>query len=98
MFIRILQETSNEISIEIQGEGHTFCNAFQKVLLEDDTVEVAGYNIQHPLISNPILYVRTKEKREPRKALFDAVSKLQERIGTFQKVFDKALKSQDESS
>ena len=92
MEIKILKKTTNELKIEIEGEGHTFGNVLQKALLEDDTIEMAGYNIKHPLISNPTVYVRTKEKRKPEAALRDAAKKIRERSKGFRKSFEKALK------
>jgi len=90
--IKLLKKTSNELKIEIEGEGHTFCNVLQTVLLEDDTIEMAGYNIEHPLISNPTVYVRTKEKRKPEAALIDAAKKMQKQNKEFKKSFERALK------
>jgi len=90
--IKVLKKTSNELKIEIEGEGHTFCNVLQKALLDDDTIEMAGYNIEHPLISNPTVYVRTKEKRKPETALIDAAKKMQKQNKEFKKSFERALK------
>ena len=53
MKINILKKTKNELKIEIEGEGHTFCNLLQDALLEDKSVEMAGYDIPHPLQANP---------------------------------------------
>jgi len=90
--IKILKKTANELKIEIEGEGHTFCNVLQKALLEDDTIDMASYEIKHPLISNPTLYVCTKKKRKPEVALRDAAKKIHERSSEFKKSFEKALK------
>jgi DNA-directed RNA polymerase subunit L len=90
--IKVLKKTTNELKIEIEGEGHSFCNVLQKALLEDDKIEMAGYDISHPLISNPTVYVRTKEKRKPETALRDAAKKMQERSKEFKKSLKRALK------
>jgi DNA-directed RNA polymerase subunit L len=60
-------QNGDVVRIEIEGEGHTFCNVLQKALLEDETVETASYDIPHPLVSSPIVYVRMKEIRKPEK-------------------------------
>ncbi|MFB0523437.1 MAG: DNA-directed RNA polymerase subunit L [Candidatus Bathyarchaeia archaeon] len=91
MKIRLLRRESNELRIEIEGEGHTFCNMLQKALLEDETVEMAGYDIPHPLMTKSIIYVRTKGKRRPESALRDAARKLQEKSGELRKVLEKAF-------
>jgi DNA-directed RNA polymerase subunit L len=92
MKVTILKRTSNELKLEIGGEGHTFCNVLQKALLEDDTIEMAAYDIPHPLISNPIVYVRTKGHRRPETALRKAVEKIRGRSRDFITTFEKALK------
>jgi len=96
MDIKILNKTPDEMRIEIFGEGHTFCNLLQKALLEDETVEIGGYSIEHPLVSNPIVYVKMKEKRKPEKrpetALKEAAEKIRHRSREFRISFEKALK------
>jgi len=93
MKVKILKREQQELKIEIEGEGHSFCNALQKVLLEDKTVEMAGYDIPHPLISNPIVYVRTREQRKPEAALREGAQKLQQRNNEFREAFKKALEA-----
>jgi len=96
MDIKVLERTTDEMRIEILGEGHTFCNLLQKALLEDETVETGGYRVEHPLVSNPIVYVRMKEKRKPQKrpetALKEAVGRIRNRSREFIGSFEKALK------
>lgn len=88
MKIKVLKRTENELKIEVEGAGHTLCNLLQKKLLENENVDVAGYDIPHPLTSNPIIYVRTKGNLKPEDALLDAVVRAQE----MNKEFGEALK------
>lgn len=92
MEIKVLKKASNELKIEIEGEGHTFCNVLQQALLEDDTIEMAGYNIEHPLTSNPTVYVHTKGTRKPKAVLIDAAKKIQKQNKGLKKSFERALK------
>ena len=92
MKINILEKTTKELKIEIFGEGHTLCNVLQKALLEDDNVEIGGYDIPHPLIHKSVVYVRTKGKRRPKTALKDAARKIGKRSKTLRKEFKKASK------
>lgn len=96
MDIKVLDKTTDEMRIEISGEGHTFCNLLQKALLEDEMVETGGYRVEHPLVSNPIVYVRMKEERKPQKrpetALKEAVGRIRNRSREFISSFEKALK------
>jgi len=92
MKVKILKETSNELKIEVEGAGHTLCNLLQKRLLEDKDVDLAGYDIPHPLASNPIIYIRTKGKAKPKDTLLRALKKAREITREFGKTFEKALK------
>ena len=80
MDIKILKKTPDEMQVEIIGEGHTLCNVLEKALLEDPTVEVGGYSLQHPLVANPVVHVRMKEKRKPEKRPETALKEAAERI------------------
>jgi len=94
--LKILKKTQDELRIEIEGEGHTFCNVLQRALLEDETVEMAGYDIAHPLVSKPVIYVRMKEKRKPKKkpesALKEAAAKIKSKTKQFHVGLERALK------
>ncbi len=92
MKIRILRKESSGLRIEIEGAGHTFGNMLQKALLEDETVEMAGYNMPHPLMTKSIVYVRTKGGRRPETALRDAAKKLGKRTKELRKALEKAFK------
>jgi len=92
MNVKILKKTSNELKIEVEGVGHTFCNILKKRLLEDENVDLAGYNIPHPLASNPIIYVHTKGNVKPEEALQKAVEKTSEMSEEFRAKLEKALK------
>lgn len=93
MKVNVLNKTENELKIELEGAGHTLCNLLQKKLLEDENVDLAGYDIPHPLASNPILYVRTKRDVKPEEALHRAVEKILELSKEFSKELKKALKT-----
>ena len=90
MQVKVLNKTKNELKIEITGEGHTFCNVVQKTLLKSQKVDLAGYNVLHPLTSNPVIYIRTKEGR-PETVLKEIIGDLQNDIKTFRESLDKAL-------
>jgi DNA-directed RNA polymerase subunit L len=98
--IKVLKKTSDELRIEIEGEGHTFCNVLQRALLEDETVEMAGYDIPHPLVANPVVYVRMKKGRKPEKkpktALREAAAKIKHQTQQFRTCLEKALKERQQ--
>ncbi|MDH7563342.1 MAG: DNA-directed RNA polymerase subunit L [Candidatus Bathyarchaeota archaeon] len=92
MEVKVLKKTPTELEIEVEGAGHTLCNLLQKRLLEDETVELAGYSIPHPLASNPIIYVRMKGNARPEPALRRAAEKARKINEVFMKELEKALK------
>lgn len=93
MKIKVLAKTDNELRIEVEGASHGLCNLLQKKLLEDKTVDLAGYDVPHPLASNPIIYVRMKRDAKPRDALLAAADKALKENAKFSKELTKALKA-----
>ena len=86
MNVKIIEKTDNEIRMEIGGESHTLLNTLQHTLLEDPRVEIASYEIKHPNISEPVLYVRTNDI-DPITAIKEASLRLVEVYEEFKTVF-----------
>ncbi len=93
MKIKVLTKSENELKIEIEGGTHGICNLVQKRLLEDKTVDFAGYDVPHPLASSPIIYVRMKGDAKPEEALIKAIQKVRETNDSFGKELDRVLKA-----
>ncbi len=96
MQLRVLKRAPGELKIEIAGEGHTLCNLLESVLLEDEDVEFAGYDIPHPLISNPVISIHTKNGKKPEEALKEAVEKILQRGKELAEEFNKALEERQQ--
>ena len=93
MKINILKRAGKELRIEVEGAGHGLCNLLQKKLMEDKSVDMAGYDVPHPLASNPVIYVRMKGTVKPEEALKRAAEKARETNEVFSKELEKALKA-----
>ncbi len=93
MKVKVLKRTQNELKLEVEGVGHALCNVLQKRLLDNENVDLAGYDVPHPLASNTIVYIRTKGDLKPKEALRKAVKKALEMNKEFSKEFKKALKT-----
>jgi len=93
MKVKVLKITDNELKIEVEGEGHSLLNLLQKTLLEDDSIEMAGYDVPHPLFDRGILYVHTKEQQKPEDVVKEAAKKVHGLNKEFQKSFKKASKA-----
>jgi len=91
--LKVLARSKNELKLEVQGEGHTFCNLLQWILLQDKNVEMAGYDVPHPLLSSAMVYIRTKRESSPEKALTRALAKVGEMSNEFLEKLDKAVVS-----
>ncbi|MHA1207688.1 MAG: RpoL/Rpb11 RNA polymerase subunit family protein [Candidatus Freyarchaeota archaeon] len=86
-----MEKKDNELRVEIEGEGHTLCNAIKSVLFEDESLVFAGYRIEHALLSKPILYIKTNGKKDPLTLLNETLEKLSDRIEEFKEKFQKGL-------
>jgi DNA-directed RNA polymerase subunit L len=92
MQVKILKRDKKELKIEVEGAGHTLCNLLQGRLLEDENVDVAGYDVPHPLASNPTIYVHTNGTVRPETAIKNAIEKARDINKDFGKELAKALK------
>ena len=61
--------------------------------MEDDNIEMAGYDVPHPLFDRGILYVQTKDKQSPEDVVKEAVKKVHGLNKDFRKSFKKASKA-----
>lgn len=93
MKVNVIKNSDNEMKLEIEGAGHSLLNVLQKTLLQDSTIEVAGYHVPHPLIDTGVLYVHTKGKQKPETVIIDATKKILDLSKDFQETFKKASKS-----
>jgi len=79
MEIKILSIDKNSLKLELIGEDHTFANAIRNQLWANKDVKLAGYNIEHPLISNPILMLEGDGKQDPKKLVLKAAEELKKK-------------------
>lgn len=75
---------------EIRGEGHSFCNLLRKTLLEEEAVDFAGYNIDHPLLASPVFTLRTK-RRQANVVLREGLDRMLAKTDEFRKLFQQAV-------
>mgnify|MGYP001614210734 CR=1 FL=1 len=88
MEISVLEESKGRLEIEITGEDHTLCNALRDEL--SNNVENAAYNIEHPLISNPTMFV--EGEGDLRKKFVSSTDSLRKLFKEVKDNFDKAAK------
>ena len=94
MKVNVLNKSKGLLKVEVEGEGHSFGNLMQETLLEDKTVDWAGYDQPHPLFRQSIITVRMKGESQPDKALDRASKKIRSDIEEFVEKFSSAVKSE----
>ncbi len=75
MEVKIVEMGKDYVKLVVKGEDHTFLNLLQHYLLEDKDVLIAKYEIPHPLVGEPELFVRTTGKN-PIEAIKEANEKI----------------------
>ena len=88
MELLVLKEEKNILELEIKGEDHTLANLLRNELWNVDSVELASYNIKHPIVSSPILSLSVT-KSKPKKALEDAVHNIKSKTKEFRSLLKK---------
>jgi DNA-directed RNA polymerase subunit L len=79
MEIKVIAMDKNSMKVELIGEDNTFANALRKELWENKSVQITGYNIEHPLVTNPILVINTDGKEDPKKVLLKTAESLKDK-------------------
>ncbi len=87
MEVQFLTDEKNKIRVEIKNEGHTLCNPLVKEIWKDDKTAIAGYTIDHSLVSNPFL---TVEGGDAKNILKKAISRLSKKVNEMDEKFKKA--------
>lgn len=91
MEIEVIKKQKNYLEFILKGERHTFPNLLRSRLLKDPAIEFASYVLDHPLDEDSRFVIKTKGKT-PKKALDDALKKIEKDLGDFEKSIKKAIK------
>jgi DNA-directed RNA polymerase subunit L len=91
MELRAVTLNDKEMEIEVLGENETFLNPIKQRLLADKEVEIAEYVIEHPFLSIPKIYFRTKAGAKPTAVLKRAIKALLKDYKDFEDSFQRAL-------
>lgn len=91
MEIKVHENTGNRLRLEFVGKTHTLCNLLAKELWNDRGIVIAGYTLEHPIVSNSVLTVETGGS-DAKKALLDAIGRLEKANKDFLSKFKSAAK------
>jgi len=89
MELEVLNSSDNSAEFIIKGERHTFPNLLREALLEDEKVSFAAYSLNHPMDHDCRFIVKT-EGKQAKKALSDALKRIDEKLDEFKKEIKKA--------
>lgn len=69
MELKLLRKEKGLLEFETQGEDHSLLNIIRETLKDQEGVLFAAYRTNHPILSNPIFYLRTKSEENPINAI-----------------------------
>lgn len=87
MELRARTINDHELEIEVLGENETFLNPIKQRLLAEKDVEIAEYVIEHPFLSVPRIYLRTRGSSKAQAVLKRAVMDLLKEYKEFEDQF-----------
>lgn len=61
MELKLIRKKEDILEFETTGESHTFLNLLRAMLKDQEGVIFSAYRSKHPLLTSPIVYVRTKD-------------------------------------
>jgi len=89
MKVKVESKKENDITVTLEGEDHSFPNLLRETVVEDEEVEFAAYNIDHPQLGHPKLTIVTSGKKKPVKILKEAIKKVRKSVSEFDGALDK---------
>ena len=81
MQLKFIEDKKNSMVVELIGEEHTFPSLLCWALLQNPKVTVAVYDVPHPLVGTPRVYIKTKTET-PRAALKKALKLIQKELNS----------------
>ena len=91
MELNVLKKEKNILEIEVKGESIGFVNLLKEELWNDKNVDEAAYIKEHPYMSEPKIYVKTKGK-DPKVVLQNAIKRIETQLKDLKDEFKRALK------
>ena len=91
MELNVLKKEDNLLKIEFKGESIGFVNLIEEELWNDNSVDEAACIKEHPYMSEPKIYLKTKRK-DPKIVLEDAIKRIEVKLKDLEEEFKRALK------
>ena len=90
MQAKVIRKEESLLEFDIGGENHTFLGTLREALKDQQGVLFAAYRFPHPLLENPIFYLRTSEI-DPVEALRNAVESINQKCDELAKLVEKKI-------
>ncbi|MFX0094214.1 MAG: RpoL/Rpb11 RNA polymerase subunit family protein [Candidatus Hodarchaeota archaeon] len=91
MELKRISEDKSTMEIEFKGEDHTFLNLLREAI--NNNSHHSAYRMNHPLLSAPSFFIRTKDGSLPKTAIVKALNDIdqvfEELEKAFQSIFEK---------
>ena len=87
MEVKILKNEANELSFELVGADQALPNMIVDRLNKDKSVEFAACKLAHPLLANPVVYVRTRQGKAL-DAIVSCIKELKDEVDSFKGKFE----------
>jgi len=91
MEVKVLKQEKDSMLVELKGDTIGFANLLREELWENKDVDEAASIKEHPYMSEPKVYVKTKGT-SPKKVLLDAAKSLQNKVKELEKEFEMGIK------
>jgi len=87
MEVKILKNEASELSFELVGADQALANLIVDKLNQDKSIEFAASKLAHPLLANPVVYVRTKQGKAL-DAVVGCIKELKDEVDSFKGKFE----------
>ncbi|MEM5777195.1 MAG: DNA-directed RNA polymerase subunit L [Candidatus Aenigmatarchaeota archaeon] len=91
MEVKVLKQEKDSLFVELEGDTIGFANLLREELWENKDVDEAASIKEHPYMSEPKVYVKTKGV-SPKKVLLDVAKSLQNKVKELEKEFQMNIK------
>lgn len=81
--VKNIKLSNDYLEVLIEGEDYTTMSPLLTYILQDPDVEFATFDMDHPLLRNITLKIKTKGK-DPLKVLEDAINRILSDIGSIE--------------
>jgi len=91
MDAKILTNEKNVLEMELRGADQSLAQLLAEKLSEDKDVEFASFKVEHPIVGEPKIYVRTR-KGEPGKLVLEKLDEIKKEVTEFKAQFRDIVK------